>query len=134
MGRRTRVAIDIGVAAFFVALFVTREGPNYTVHSVIGLIAVAPILVHLWPNRRWIASAWSRDGWRRKIRLSRLNAVLALSATVCTVTGVFAWAGVGAADTPHALTGFVSLGAAIVHGVRNRDRFKALLRRPSPSR
>lgn len=129
MGHRTRVVIDLVVAIFFIVLFLTREGPDYTLHSVLGLVAIVPILVHLWPNRRWIKSAWSRQGWGRKVRLSRLNSVLAASTTVCTVTGVFAWAGVGAADVPHAVTGFLAIGVAIVHGFRNRDRFMALTRR-----
>lgn len=131
MEHRVRVAVDVGVAAFFLLLFFTREGPDHTLHSILGLVVVVPILLHLWPNRRWIASAWSREGWGRKVRLSRLNSILAGSTAVCTVTGVFAWAGVSAADAPHAFTGFVSVGAAIVHGVRNRDRFMALARRRS---
>ena len=126
MGRSLRIAIDVGVFGFFAVLFLTREGPDYTLHSVVGLVAVAPIAAHLWPNRRWITSAWSREGWGRKVPLSRLNAVLAVSTVVCTVTGVVAWVGVEAADAPHAFSGFVSVGAAIVNGVRNSQRFMAL--------
>lgn len=129
MGRRTRAALDVGVAAFFIVLFLTREGPDYTLHSLLGLVVLLPVAAHLWPNRRWVSSAWSRKGWGRKIPLSRLNAVLAVTFVVCTVTGIFSWAGLSAADAPHALTGFVSIGAAIVHGFRNRDRFMGLARR-----
>ncbi len=127
MSRLVRIVIDVGVAGFFVALFLTREGPNYTPHSVIGLVAVAPILLHLWPNRRWIAKAWSRDGWARKLDMSRLNLVLAASTTICTFTGVTSWAGFSATDVPHTITGFVATGAAVVHGFRNRSRFRSLL-------
>lgn len=128
MGFRTRALLDIVVFLFFAALFLTREGPDYTVHSVLGLVALAAIAAHLWPNRRWIKSAWSPAGWRRKVKLSRLNMVLAVSTAVCTLTGVASWVGVSAADGPHAITGFISLGAAIVHGIRNRRLFMTMAR------
>lgn len=126
--RRARAVLDVVVFGVFAALFLTREGPSYTVHSLIGLAALAPLAGHLWPNRRWIAAAWGREGWGRKVRLSRLNMVLAVSFVVCTVTGIFSWVGVTAFDVPHAFTGFISLGAAVVHGVRNRQRFMSLVR------
>lgn len=62
--------------------------------------------------------------------MSRLNMVLAISFAPCTITGVFSWAGIGVFDASHALTGFISIGAASVHGTRNRQRFVALARAP----
>jgi len=129
--RLRRAIIDVVVAGFFVVLFATREGPDYALDSIIGLVALVPIGVHLWPNRHWIKTAWSRLGWRRKIEMSRLNLVLATSTTICTLTGIPAWIGADTMNEPHAVTGFIAIGAAIVHGFRNRSRFRALAKRPA---
>lgn len=130
---RTRGVLDLLLLGPFTALFITREGPDYTVHSVVGLLLLIPVFVHLSSKQGWIARAWSRTGWPRKRPNSRLNAALALATTTAIITGIPAWMGASLWTAPHAVSGLVSLALALTHLVRNRRKLVALLRTGTPA-
>lgn len=129
---RTRGVLDLLLLGPFTALFITREGPDYAVHSIVGLVLLIPVLVHLSSKQGWIARAWSRAGWPRKRPNSRLNAALALATTTAIITGIPAWMGASLWNAPHAVSGLASIALALTHLVRNRRKLLALLRTDTP--
>jgi hypothetical protein len=125
---RVKAAVDLALLAWFAVLFLTREGPIYTLHSIIGLLLLVPIVVHLLSKRSWISRAWSRSGWASKRPNSRLNLTLGLTTAACIVTGVPAWIGYSSWAMPHTVTGFASVLLALTHLIRNRRKLRGVLR------
>ncbi len=135
-GRRrvARVVLDVGLLAGFLAEFVTREGPDYDVHSWIGVILIPIIGVHLVSNWRWVTSTYRRRSAHPEWELARFNAVFSVVTAVCIVSGFplwFGWSDSGALSALHTITGFVSILLALSHLWRNRRRLVTLVRRSS---
>jgi peptidoglycan biosynthesis protein MviN/MurJ (putative lipid II flippase) len=55
---RTKLAVDLGLLALFVATAASHEGPSG--HQWLGIALAAGIGLHLMLHRRWIATVWSR--------------------------------------------------------------------------
>lgn len=67
MKRHLRIAIDLIIAATFVALFTTRESPSHTVHSIIGLngfIAIGASILYSARNRARFARLFTQRAVR----------------------------------------------------------------------
>ncbi len=129
--RAVRVVLDVGLLVGFLAEFVTREGPDYALHSWIGIALIPMVAVHLVANWRWITSAARRRTAHPEWPLARFNAVFAAAATVCTVSGFplwFEWIEGGVLAGVHTLTGFLTIVLALSHLWRNRRRLSILLR------
>lgn len=130
--RATRVALDVGLLVGFIAEFVTREGPDYSLHSWIG-VALAPVIcAHLASNWRWIMSAYRSRSAHPEWRLARFNAGFLAATTACILSGFpiwLRWSDGGAWSALHNITGFASIVLALSHLWRNRYRLVAL-RRP----
>ncbi len=129
--RATRIALDTGLLVGFIAEFATREGPDYSLHSWIGIVLIPVIGVHLAGNWRWIVSAYRRRQDHPEWRLARFNAVFLAVTTVCILSGFplwLEWSDSGAWTTLHTLTGFVAILLALSHLWRNRSRLMALIR------
>ncbi len=103
---------DLPLLGPFTAVFITREGPDYGVHSIVGLVLLIPVLVHLSSKLGWIARACSRAGWPRKRPNSRLNAALALATATVIIIGIPAWTGASLSNAPHAISGLASIALA----------------------
>ena len=130
--RATRAVLDTGLLVGFLAEFITREGPDYTVHSWIGIVLIPLISVHLASNWRWVTSAVRRRTAHPEWPLARFNAVFSVVTAICIVSGFPPWLGWtegGLWSGLHNLTGFVSIVLALSHLWRNRQRVSALLRR-----
>lgn len=132
--RPVKLAIDIVLLAGFIVEFVTREGPDYDLHSWVGIVLVPVIAIHLVGNAGWIARVWRRGRADREFGLAVLNTVFGILVAVCIVTGfpiwlewsdAAAWAGV------HTVTGLVAILVMLVHLGMNRRRIVGLLRRTS---
>ena len=129
--RWPKVVIDSALLVGFLAEFITREGPDYTVHSWIGIVLVPIIVVHLAGNTAWIKRVWARKRRDREFGLGVLNASLGALAGVCIVTGFpiwLEWSEAGAWSAIHTITGFLSIIVMFVHLWRNRTRIGRLLR------
>lgn len=129
--RLFRIALDTSLLFGFIAEFVTREGPDYGIHSWIGVGLIPLVAVHLAASWRWISSAARRRTSHPEWPLARFNAVFAFAATICIVTGFplwFRWVGGGPLAGLHTITGFLSIVLALSHLWRNRQRVTALLR------
>lgn len=129
--RWPKVVIDSALLVGFLAEFITREGPDYTVHSWIGIVLVPIIVVHLAGNTAWIKRVWARKRQDREFGLGVLNASLGALAGVCIVTGFpiwLEWSEAGAWSAIHTITGFLSIIVMFVHLWRNRTRIGRLLR------
>jgi len=129
--RTVRIAMDVGLLIGFLAEFVTREGPDYAVHSWIGIVLIPLIGVHLASSWRWVTSAARRRRSHPEWPLARFNAVLAAMTAVCIATGFplwLEWSTAGSLSTLHTVTGFLSIILALSHLWKNRSRFAALLR------
>ena len=130
--RATRIVLDTGLLVGFAAEFVTREGPDYDVHSWIGVVLIPVIAIHLAGNWRWVTSAYRRRRAHPEWPLARFNAVLSVTTAVCILTGFpiwLDWSEAGAWSTVHTVTGFLSIVLALSHLWRNRKRLLALLPR-----
>ncbi len=130
--RAVRVALDVGLLVGFVGEFVTREGPDYDLHSWIGVVLIPVIGVHLASNWRWVTSAYRRRRAYPEWQLARFNAVFSAVTAVCILSGFPIWLGwseSGAWSTLHNITGFVSVVLALSHLWRNRKRLVGLMKR-----
>ena len=130
--RAVRIVLDVSLLVGFLAEFVTREGPDYALHSWIGIALIPMVTVHLVANWRWITSAARRRTSHPEWPLARFNAGFAAAATVCTVSGFplwFEWTEGGILAGVHTLTGFLTIVLALSHLWRNRHRLAVLLRR-----
>ena len=129
--RWSKILLDSALFVGFLAEFVTREGPNYTVHSWIGIALVPIIALHLTGNLGWIKRVLARRRQDREFGLGVLNAVLGALASICIVTGVpiwLEWSDAGAWAPIHTITGFASILIMFVHLWKNRGRIVQLVR------
>lgn len=131
--RPVKLAIDVAVLVFFLALFITREGSgdSYTLHSWVGIIAVPLVALHLLGNWGWVTRLLKRGRQDRQFRLGVLNGAFFAMAAAATITGFPAWAGVESFNTPHAITGFLSILLMLVHIGANIGPLRQLLARRS---
>lgn len=131
-----RIALDLGLFVGFIVEFLTREGPDYDLHSWVGVALLPVIGVHLVTNWGWIRSTVRRKMAHPEWSLARFNAVFAVITAVCLLTGFpiwLEWSDLGAWSTIHTVTGFASMVMMFSHLWRNRSRVKSLLRRRTVS-
>ena len=132
--RWPKVVIDVLLLVGFLTEFITREGPDYGLHSWVGIALVPIIVTHLIGNVGWIRRVVARGRADREFSLGVLNAILGGVATTCIITGFpiwLEWSEAGAWATVHTITGFVSILLMFVHLWRNRSRIGRLLGRAS---
>ena len=130
-GRVARVLLPSILLVAFVAEFVTREGPDYTLHSWVGIALIPIITVHMAGNAGWIRGVWRRGRQHREFGLGVLNASFGVLVAVCIGTGFPLWLGWSDAtgwSATHTVTGFASILVMFVHLWRNRARVVRLLR------
>lgn len=135
--RPVRIVLDISLLIGFGAEFVTREGPDYDVHSWIGVVLMPIVAVHLASNWRWITATVRRRAQHPEWPLARFNAVFAVVTAVCIATGFPPWLDESASGLwsgTHNITGFLSIVLALSHLWRNRSRVGTLIGRRSASR
>ncbi len=127
--RWSKIAVDTALLAGFLTEFITREGPDYGLHSWVGIVLVPIIAVHLLSNAAWIRRVAARGRNDREFSLAVLNAVLGLLASVCIATGFPIWLEWSDAEfwaLTHTITGFLSIILMFVHMWRNRSRIRQL--------
>ena len=133
--RAVRIVLDVGLLIGFLAEFITREGPDYAIHSWIGIVLIPVIGVHLVSNWRWVTSTARRRKSHPEWNLARFNAVFSVMTAVCILSGFplwLEWTNSSALSTGHTVTGFLSVVLALSHLWRNRRRLLVLLgRKPS---
>lgn len=130
--RATRVVLDAGLLVGFVAEFATREGPDYDLHSWIGVALVPVILVHVAGNWRWVTSTYRRRRSHPEWPLARFNAVFSAVTALCIASGFpvwLEWSDSGAWAAVHNIAGLLSIVLALSHVWRNRHRLSVLVRR-----
>lgn len=130
--RAIRIALDTGLLVGFVAEFATREGPDYDLHSWIGVALLPLIGLHLTSSWRWVTSTFRRRKAHPNWQLARFNAVFATVTAVCILSGFpiwLEWFDSSAWSAVHNTTGFVSIVLALWHLWLNRQRFVAVVRR-----
>ena len=130
--RAVRIALDVGLLVGFLAEFITREGPDYAVHSWIGIVLIPVITLHLLGNLPWVRRVIRRGRDDPEFSLGLLNAVLGALTAVCIVSGFplwLEWSDSGALSGVHTITGFLSIILMFAHLWRNRSRVTMLLRR-----
>ena len=129
--RVARIMLPALLLAAFVAEFLTREGPDYTLHSWVGIALIPIIAVHLTGNAGWIRAVWRRGRQHREFGLGLLNASFSALVGVCIVTGIPLWLGWSSATGwvgTHTVTGIASIVVMVVHLWRNRARLSRLIR------
>lgn len=129
--RAIRILLDVSLLVGFFAEFVTREGPDYGLHSWIGIVLVPVIAVHLISNWRWVTSTVRRRRSHPEWKLARFNAVFSTVTAICIVTGFplwLEWSDSAFWSTVHNVTGFLAIVLALSHLWRNRQRVSRLLR------
>ncbi|MGH1489997.1 MAG: hypothetical protein ACRBK7_11505 [Acidimicrobiales bacterium] len=123
--------IDTGLLVGFLAEFITREGPDYAIHSWIGIVLMPIIAIHLTGNLSWIQRVWKRGREDREFGLGVLNSVLGTLAGVCIISGFplwLEWSDAAVLATGHTITGFLSILVMFIHLWKNRSRIKRLIR------
>ncbi len=131
--RRSRIALDVALLVGFIAEFVTREGPDYTLHSWIGIVLVPVLAIHLTGNWQWIRRVWRNATSDREWPLARFNLAFGAVTAVCIATGFPVWLDWSTTPwtTAHTVTGFAAILLMFSHLWRNRTRISALVgRRP----
>ncbi len=129
--RWIKIVIDSSLLVAFLAEFVTREGPDYAIHSWIGIVLIPIIGLHLTGNLGWIKRVWSRKRRDPEFGLGVLNSSLGLLAGVCIVTGFplwFEWSDASVLVGIHTITGFGSIVVMFAHLWKNRSRIVRLAR------
>ncbi|MGI9616898.1 MAG: hypothetical protein ACR2QO_28540 [Acidimicrobiales bacterium] len=127
-----KIVIDVALLVGFLAAFVTREGPDYAVHSWIGIVLLPIIGVHLAGSLGWIKRVWARKRRDRDFNLGLFNAILGSLAGVCIATGFpiwLEWSEAAVWSTAHTITGFASILMMFGHLFLNRTRINELVRR-----
>ncbi|RZV42816.1 MAG: hypothetical protein EX269_14285 [Acidimicrobiales bacterium] len=127
--RRSKIAVDTALLVGFLTEFITREGPDYGVHSWVGILLVPVIALHLLGNAAWIRRVTARGRTDREFALAVLNAVLGLLTAVCIVTGFpiwLEWSDAGVWPITHTITGFLCIILMFMHLWRNRSRIGQL--------
>ena len=131
--RSTKIALDTGLLVAFVAEFLSREGPDYSFHSWVGIFLIPVIAIHLAGNAGWIVRVWNRKRADREFGLGLLNAAFGLTTGVCIATGFPIWLEWSDAEVwaaLHTVTGMAAIGLTFVHLWRNRSRIARLVRPP----
>lgn len=134
--RPVKIVLDITLLIAFLAAFITREGPDYAIHSWVGIALIPIIIVHLTGNLSWIRQVWKRKREHREFGLGVLNASLGALAGVCIATGFpiwLEWSGTAGLTAVHMITGLASILVMFIHLWRNRKRVKRLIRRSKPA-
>ncbi len=134
--RAPRIILDVALLVGFVAEFVTREGPDYDLHSWIGIVLIPMISVHLAANWRWVISTFRRRGSHPEWPLARFNTVFSVTTAICIVSGFplwLEWTDSSALSVAHNLTGLLAIVLALSHLWRNRRRLSVLLGRTAAS-
>lgn len=129
--RVSKIVIDVALLVGFLAEFITREGPDYTIHSWIGIVLVPIVVVHLAGNLGWIQRVWARKREDREFGLGVLNAVLGALTAICTVTGFpiwLDWGWAGPWSAVHQITGLLAIVLMFAHLWKNRGRIGRLIR------
>ncbi len=129
--RITKIVVDVALLLGFLTEFVTREGPDYTFHSWVGIVLVPVIAVHLIGNAAWIRRVIDRGRRDREFSLGVLNAVLGTLTVICTVTGFPIWLEWSDASFwvgLHTATGMLAILVMFAHLWRNRSRIVGLIR------
>lgn len=129
--RTVRIALDVGLLIGFLAEFLTREGPDYSLHSWIGVVLIPVIGIHLAGNWRWVTSAYRRRSAHPEWHLARFNLLFSVVTSICILSGFpiwLEWSESGIWSGLHTVTGFVSILLALSHLWRNRRRVVALTR------
>ena len=129
--RSAKIVLDTTLLAAFIAEFLTREGPDYAVHSWIGIALIPIISFHLSGNTAWIKRVWKRKREDREFSLGVLNATLGVLAGVCIATGFplwLEWSDATVWTGLHTVTGMGSILVMFVHLWRNRSRISRLVR------
>lgn len=127
--RSSKIAVDTVLLIGFLTEFITREGPDYALHSWVGITLVPIIAVHLLGNAAWIRRVVARGREDREFTLGVLNAALGLLAAVCIVTGFPVWLEWSDAEfwaVTHTITGFLTIVVMFIHLWRNRSRIRQL--------
>jgi len=127
-----KIVVDVGLLVGFLAEFITREGPDYAIHSWIGIVLVPIIAIHLLGSLGWIKRVWARKRDDRDFSLGVLNAILGFLAGVCIATGFpiwLEWSDAEAWEVVHTITGFLSIIIMFVHLWMNRSRITQLVKR-----
>ena len=130
--RVARIVLDIGLLIGFALEFITREGPDYDLHSWIGVVLIPIVAVHLATNWSWVQATIRRRGDHPEWSLARFNAVFGVVTAVCIVTGFpiwLDWSDSGVWSTVHTVTGFASLIMMVSHLWRNRSRIRTMVGR-----
>lgn len=134
--RAAKIVIDVALLVGFLTEFITREGPDYGLHSWVGIVLVPVVAIHLIGNAAWIRRIVARGREDREYSLGVLNAVLGTVVAICVVTGFpiwLEWSEAGAWVAIHTLTGFLSIILMFVHLWRNRSRISRLMARSAPA-
>ncbi len=129
--RPIKIVIDVALLVGFLTEFITREGPDYGLHSWVGIVLVPIVAIHLLGNLGWIRRVLARGREDREFSLGVLNAFLGAMATICIITGFpiwLEWSDAGGWATVHTVTGFLSILLMFVHLWRNRSRIGRLIR------
>lgn len=129
--RAVKIVLDVALLVGFIAEFITREGPDYALHSWIGIVLMPIIALHLTSNLSWIRRVWSRGRDDREFGLGVLNSILGSLAAICIVTGFplwLEWYNASWLATLHLLTGMGSIVVMFVHLWKNRNRIVRLAR------
>lgn len=129
--RSAKIVLDTTPLAAFLAEFFTREGPNYAIHSWIGIALIPIIAFHLSGNTAWIKRVWKRKRDDREFTLGVLNATLGALALLCIATGFPLWLGWSDASVwtgLHTITGMGTILVMFVHLWRNRSRISRMIR------
>lgn len=124
-----KIVVDVALLVGFLAEFVTREGPDYALHSWVGIVLVPIIAVHLAGSLGWIRRVWNRRRKDPDFNLGVLNAILGSLAGVCIATGFplwLEWSEAPALSALHTVTGFLSILIMFVHLWMNRTRITQL--------
>lgn len=129
--RSAKIVLDTTLLAAFLAEFLTREGPDYAIHSWIGIALIPIIAFHLTGNTAWIKRVWKRKRDDREFTLGVLNATLGTLAGVCIATGFplwLEWSDAAVWTGLHTVTGMGSILVMFIHLWRNRSRISRLIR------
>lgn len=129
--RMTKIVLDTSLLVAFLAEFITREGPDFALHSWIGILLIPVIVLHLAGNKAWIMRVWTRGRQDREFGLGVLNVVLGALTGVCIATGFplwLEWSEASAWSVVHQLTGMLAILVMFVHLGKNRSRISRLAR------
>lgn len=130
--RVVRVALDLSLLVGFIAAFLTREGPDYDLHSWIGVALIPAVGVHLAGNWRWVENTSRRRNAHPEWNLAVFNLAFSVITSYCILSGFPIWLGWSEHavwTVSHQLTGLLSVVLALSHLWWNRRRLVNLVAR-----